>query len=790
MQNIFKKYLNTALMLSMLAVVGMSLFFTSCKKEEEKEKLELLSYGPMPVARGAELRFIGTRLDEVTSIVIPDGIEITKAEFTSHSTSLITLTVPQNAVEGLVVLKTASGDITTKTPIGFSEPISIESFSPETIKPGSVLTITGDYLNLIHEVIFTDRVAANDTAVKFVSQSRKELKVVVPSEAQTGKIAISNGAEDPIIVYSESELKVTLPALTSLSPKPVKSGTELTVTGTDLDLVVSVTFGGDLTVDSSAFNSQSVTEIKVTVPGNAEDGKIGLTTASGIIITSADDLVMVSPTVSLSPTTIKNGDTLTVTGTDLDLINAVTFENGSEGTIEDGGTETAIKLLVPITATSGEVTFYTVNNKTVSGGSISIIEPTIKAITPDTVAAGSDITITGTDLDLVVSVTFGGDQTVDVTPESDTSITVTVPTTAETGVLTLTLVNGETVTTNSITVDKPLFCYIPVLPSETDTIKEGELFIVEVSNEDKLTDVQVNGVSVQYILNGTKLYILVPENTSGTTEFTLISSNGDITYELDVVGGGIVEKVIWSEGPLMITWSDGGRVVLPASDFTDVPAGSIMRFYFSDNDGAWAQAQVNDGQWSAFYTFVPSDIAEYDWWNVKNTARTYDDTLTSGMLDSIIANQAVGGDFDGAGIIIQGSDLIFSKVSLIIDNSAPPAIWEGSAEVSGWSASFTTLTWGGYDFSGLSVGQTMYVYYTAAADATMRIGNGSWAAFPSTIAIAEASGDTSGEGNISIPAGTSSISFTLTAEDITAIQTEGGFGVYGGDFYVTKVAIK
>ncbi len=786
MQNIFKKYLKIALLPSILVVLGISILFTSCNKDEEDKSIALFSYGPMPVARGAELRFIGNSLDQVTAIIIPDGIEIAAGDFTSQSSELITLTVPQTAVEGYLVLKTPQGDITTKTPIGFSEPISIASFSPSSVKPGDTLTITGDYLNLVHEVIFFDRVSVNDSVVSFGSQSREKLTLVVPGKAQTGKIILSNGAEDPILIYSKSELSVTLPSVTAVSPNPVKAGTELTITGVDFDLVTSVTFGGDLSIDSSAFNSQSSTVIQVTAPLTAQDGDLIIYPASMVAVTAAK-LVMLDPTITnLSATTVKNGDTITVTGTDLDLVTNVTFSNSVAGTIVEGGSSTSIDIVVPDAAVSGDITFTTTSSKTVTAGSITLVEPTVTDISPNPVSAGSDITITGTDLDLVVSVTFGGDAVVDVTPVSTTSITLTVPNDAITGELTLTMINGQTVTTSSLTVDKPEFCYITVLPTENDTIKEGKLFITEISNEDKLTDVEINGTSAQYILQGTTLYILVPENTSGATDFTLISSNGTITYELNVVGGGIVEKIIWSDGPLLITWSDGGRVILPASAFTDVPAGSKLRYYFSDNDGAWAQAQVNDGQWNALHTIVPSEVPEYDWWNVINTERTYDDTLTADMLNTISTNQSAEGD----GIIIQGQDLIFSKVSIIIDNSAPTAIWEGSAEVSGWSTSFLNLTWGGYDFSGLEVGQTIYVYYTAAADATMRIGNGSWVAFPSTIAIATASGDSSGEGNINIAAGTSSISFTLTADDISSIQNEGGLGAYGGDFTVTKVAIK
>ena len=69
-------------------------------------------------------------------------------------------------------------------------------FAPAEVKPGSELTITGEYLNLIKEVIFADEVTV--PADEFVSQSRQEIKVIVPDSAQTGKFILSDGAEIPI----------------------------------------------------------------------------------------------------------------------------------------------------------------------------------------------------------------------------------------------------------------------------------------------------------------------------------------------------------------------------------------------------------------------------------------------------------------------------------------------------------------------------------------------------------------------------------------------------------------
>ena len=99
----------------------------------------------------------------------------------------------------------------------------------------------------------------------------------IPEAAQSGKIIVSNGAdllsggeEIPSWIYSETDLTVTLPSISEISPNPVKAGTTLTIKGADLDLVKSVVFGGDLAVDT--FATQTATQIELDVPINAVDG--------------------------------------------------------------------------------------------------------------------------------------------------------------------------------------------------------------------------------------------------------------------------------------------------------------------------------------------------------------------------------------------------------------------------------------------------------------------------------------------------------------------------------------
>ena len=290
----------------------------------------------IPIARGAELKFIGLNLDKVTAVILPDNITINS--FTKKEARLLTLTVPQEAVPGYVVLKTPDGDITTKTTIGFSEPISIAGFAPATVKAGDELTITGDYLNLVEEVILTDRITVTED--DFISHSRTEIKITIPATAQTGKIAVSNGDEEPIIVYSTGTLTVTLPAFTTVTPNPVKAGTNLTIAGTNLDLVLSVKLGGGKVIEAANFVSRTATQIVLVVPADTKDGKVILVPASGVEVSTATDLVMVVPTVSVTPVTLKNGQDITVTGTNLDLVDHVIFGGNKQGTIKAGGTAT------------------------------------------------------------------------------------------------------------------------------------------------------------------------------------------------------------------------------------------------------------------------------------------------------------------------------------------------------------------------------------------------------------------------------------------------------------------
>jgi hypothetical protein len=551
MQTKFIKYRNCALLFATLCIVSASVFLTSCEEKVPDTKVALKSFGPMPIARGAELKFIGNNLDRVTAVVLPNNLVI--STFTSKTPTLLTVTVPQEAVPGYIVLKTPDGDITTKTEIGFSEPISIANFSPATIKPGAELTITGDYLNLAGEVIFTDRITVAEA--DFTSQSRYEIKLLVPPEAQTGKIAVSNAAEDPVIVYSATPLTVKLPVFTTITPNPVKAGTALTITGTDLDLVKTIKLGGGKSV--TTFVSQTATQIVLTMPADTKDGKVIMVPASGVNVESAAELVMVVPTVSVTPTAVKNGADITVTGTNLDLVDKVIFGGNKQGTIKAGGTETQILVTVPDDAVSGIVTFVTKAIKEVSGPTLTMIDPGFTSFSPASAKPNVDITITGTDLDLVVDVVFEGNIKGTIGSRSETSMVVKIPVGAKSGKITLVAKNGVQVKSAT---DITVLTNLPNFTSFSEAKgTPGAILTLNGTNMLLIKELIFPGgmyATAYGVKTDTKVEVYVPMDvTSGYGQITMVTYEGEQGLLPQIFFGG-TDPITAST--IMISNFDGG----------------------------------------------------------------------------------------------------------------------------------------------------------------------------------------------------------------------------------------
>ena len=259
----------------------------SCEKDDNNSGItELLSFGPTGAMHGDTLRIIGNNLNDVTAVEFT-GAVVEKSGFVEQTSERILIILPPSVEQGFITLKTPAGDIVSKTRLNLEVPVTITSI-PASARPGDNITIKGEYMNWVTQVWFE-----KDKMVdSFVSKSLNELVVKIPMDAQSGKITLIGSGTEPMEVESETTLNVMLPAITSLNPNPVEREKNLTINGTDLDLVKGVMFKGKPTADTT-FESRSATQLVIKVPKEADRGKIELVAFSGVKIESAEDLKLV-----------------------------------------------------------------------------------------------------------------------------------------------------------------------------------------------------------------------------------------------------------------------------------------------------------------------------------------------------------------------------------------------------------------------------------------------------------------------------------------------------------------
>ena len=342
-----------------------------CKKEEtngNNGQVQLFSFGPTGAKHGDTLRFIGLNLDQVTAIQFTgENAIVEKKDFKLQTSELIKLIVPAAAEKGLVTLKTGSTDIVTKTQLNLGVTTSVSAITPQA-RPGENITLTGEYLNWVKRITF----AQNKEVENFVSQSFNQLVVTVPEDAQTGPLMVFYGGTDSAEIETVDTVHVTLPHITSFSPNPIKHQQNVTINGTDLDLVKKVIFT-NVPTPVTEFVSQSASQLVVKVPAATMSGAVTLEAASGVQ-TTKNGITIIFPAVStISPNPVAPGSNVTLTGTDLDLVTSITFENAPAVTEFVSQSATKIVVKAPMGITRGQLTFGVLNS-TVTVKSADVLE--------------------------------------------------------------------------------------------------------------------------------------------------------------------------------------------------------------------------------------------------------------------------------------------------------------------------------------------------------------------------------------------------------------------------------
>jgi hypothetical protein len=238
---------------------------------------------------------------------------------------------------------------------------------------------------------------------------------------------------DPVVPNEPNEpnAPVVVPSELAVSPDPVKTGTNLTITGKDLNSVGSVTFPN---VDKAAkLISASATQIVAVVDTLARDGDITLTLLNDETVTVA--FTTLKPTImAFDPPALMAGEEVFITGTDLDLVTEVIFAGEETPTVTIGEDnyvdQSTLKITVPLAATTCAPRLKLLNGMTAEADITLDITPDTEpviATMPEATIPGGMITLTGSKLNYVESFYFGDTKVEYFDERSATSVTLQVP---------------------------------------------------------------------------------------------------------------------------------------------------------------------------------------------------------------------------------------------------------------------------------------------------------------------------------------------------------------------------
>ena len=659
-----------------VALVGLSL--TACSDGDDLSTdqygndISLQSFGPCPVLRGGTLYLYGTNLDQIESVNLPGADPITAYEILqSGYNSKISIQVPAEKCEpGQIVLKTKKGgEITSVSPITYREDIEITKFfvgSEGTMvgNVGDVVTIKGDYLNLMHGVIF----AGSDTIkeAEFVGHDRYTIQVKIPAEARTGVITLTDTIKDGTSLETKEELTINTPEATPIKDRTIKAGEILSIKGSSFDQIVSVKFEG-ATVDAADFKSQSAAEITVAVPAKATDGTFYVVTKSGIEVPVGNIITVVPTELVATPNPVKNGAELTITGKDMDLITGIAFPNAATSELKKVET-TKVTATVPedaqeTTKEGNGIILSLANGKTVTVA-YTLVKPTVASCTPAAITAGEKTLIKGTDLDLVKSITFPGDveQTVEVKGTANT-LGVTVPAACAGTGFKLNLKNGTTIEVKDMLSIKAATdpAIASINPGEAVA---GSNITITGKNFQNIQNIYIGSYKVNRYTSRTNTEIVcqVPANAEAGTykivmedpdgnkiegpEFKVVPAEKDIATITTNMDNSAIKY------PYNFTWDDTGRFRIMKADLIKlgVKVGSKMLFY--KEAGATGQVQINNANWGGIDT--PAD------WNGDQSCLVK--VFDAAMMEAV---NSISDGWSDTAFILQGDLKNVTKIAIL-----------------------------------------------------------------------------------------------------------------------------
>jgi hypothetical protein len=233
-----------------------------------------------------------------------------------------------------------------------------------------------------------------------------------------------------------------VPTITSFTPTSGPVGTSVTVTGTGFTGATSVTFGA---IAATSFTVVSDTQFTAVVPSGFAHSPIKVTTPGGTGASATNfNVTEPVPTItSFDPPSGPVGTSVTVTGSNFTTATSVRFGSLAAATFTVDS-DSQITAIVPSGAIDSYVKVTTPGGTASSATKFDVTAPppTITSFTPSSGPVGTSVTIIGSAFTGATSVRFGSAAATTFTVDSDTQITVIVPSGAVSSLIKVTTPGG------------------------------------------------------------------------------------------------------------------------------------------------------------------------------------------------------------------------------------------------------------------------------------------------------------------------------------------------------------
>ena len=309
-----------------------------------------------------------------------------------------------------------------------------DSEDPVLIKSGETLNIKGkgfydsesnpvvSYIEVSGVKVFPDTAERDGYEISDETEGFTTITLTLPEIAKDGEVHLFTASWVNVLAGTISTVKPTVSELNRTSYDmdiyDDQNLPELTLKGTDLDLVSHVVFGGDYLAD--VLSGGNGEQISVNIPHHSETGSLRLELKNGQIIDSGHTFTIENPSIEVTVTSVsgefKSGKTITVRGTHLKEIDKITL-TGKDGVIiqnfnvsDDGK---SLTFIFPADAKDGDMKFY-------AGNDVLLHEEKYKTAVPKYISFrrdSTDMSIFGSNLDIV--------QTLDVVYEGQPIIQIT-----------------------------------------------------------------------------------------------------------------------------------------------------------------------------------------------------------------------------------------------------------------------------------------------------------------------------------------------------------------------------